>query len=144
MELPVGEAQGHQVAVVVDVEEVLARGLVRLAAEVPELVVAVEVDLVRLAVELRARLQAVGDVLHAHQRTEGDEPVVVRDDAVEGRSGREELRVAHEARHAEGALPVGVLLAAEGGGAGVGPGVGVRTVVGGVLDELWKESRSRE
>ncbi len=40
-----------------------------------------------------------------------------------------------KARHAIRAFPVRVLLAAEGHGAGVGPGVVVRAVVGGVLDD---------
>ena len=136
MKLPVGEAQRDEVALVVDVEKVLARRLVRLAAQVVKLVVAVEVDLVAVSVELRARFQAVGDVLHTHQGREGHEPVIVGEDPVQDRARGEELRVADEARHAERALPVGVLLAAEGGGAGVGPGVGVRAFVGEVLDEL--------
>src|SRR5208283_4265167 len=41
---------------------------------------------------------------------------------------------AEKRRHAERSLPVGVLLAAEGGDAGIGPGVEVRTVVGAVHD----------
>ena len=57
------------------------------------------------------------------------------DDAVERLACRELPRPTDEARHAIGAFPVGVLLAAEGRGAGVGPGVVVRAVVGGVLDD---------
>jgi hypothetical protein len=41
-------------------------------------------------------------------------------------------RPTDQARHSERALPVGVLLAAERRGAGIGPGVLVRTVVRGV------------
>ncbi len=38
----------------------------------------------------------------------------------------------HDAGNSVGAFPVGVLLAAEGGGGGIGPGVEVGAVVGGV------------
>ena len=57
------------------------------------------------------------------------------DDAVERRACREVTGPADEGGHAVGAFPVGVLLAAEGHRAGIGPGVVVRAVVGGVLDD---------
>ena len=97
----------------------------------------VEVDLVLAPIELCTGLELVSDVGDADERAEGHEPVVVRDDAVEDRAGREHVRVADEARDTVRAFPVAVLLAAEWRRPGVGPGVGVRAVVGGVLDELW-------
>ena len=63
------------------------------------------------------------------------QPVLVRDDAVERRARREMAGPADEAGHAVGAFPVRVLLAAERRGAGVGPGVVVRAVVGRILDD---------
>ena len=51
------------------------------------------------------------------------------------RAGLDLARPAHQQRHAEGAFPVGVLLAAERRHAAVGPGVHVRPVVGRVHDE---------
>ncbi len=63
------------------------------------------------------------------------EPVVVLDDVVGDRAGGDVTGPADHLGHAEGTLPVGVLLAAERGGRSVGPGVGVRAVVGGVDDD---------
>ena len=57
-------------------------------------------------------------------------PVLVRRDAVEGLAGRESAGPAHESRHPISAFPVGVLLASKWRGAGIGPGVVMRTVVG--------------
>ena len=82
-ELPVVVAQRGQVAVVGDVEEVLARALVGRAGDVVELVVPVEVHLVRRAGQVGARLEPVGDVGVAGGGEQRDEPVVVADDAVE-------------------------------------------------------------
>ena len=134
-ELPVVVAQRREVAVVGDVEEVLARARVRRAGEVVELVVPVEVHLVPGAVELGAGLEPVGDVGVAGRREQGDEPVVVADDAVEDLPGRDVAGPADHRRHAVGALPVRVLLVAERRHAGVGPRVHVRAVVGGVHDD---------
>ena len=50
-------------------------------------------------------------------------------------SGRYLLRPAHQQRYAEGAFPVGVLLAAEGRLGAIGPGIHMRPVVGGIHDE---------
>ena len=66
---------------------------------------------------------------------EGRQPVLVRDDAVQRLAGREVAGPADESRHAIGAFPVRVLLAAERRGAGVRPGVVVRAVVGRVHDD---------
>ena len=99
------------------------------------MVVAVDVVLVGAAVELHALQELLLDVRRAGGGGEGREPVLVRDDAVERRAGREVAGPAHEARDAVGAFPVRVLLAAERRGAGVGPGVVVRAVVGGILDD---------
>jgi hypothetical protein len=106
-----------------------------LAAEVVEQVVAVDVVLVAAAVEFHALEQLFLDVGRAGGGGEGGQPVLVGDDAVEGHAGGEFAGPFDEAGHAEGAFPVRVLLAAEGRGAGIGPGVVVRAVVGGVLDD---------
>ena len=54
---------------------------------------------------------------------------------VDGLAGLDMAGPAHHRRDAEGALPVRVLLRAEGRGGGVGPGELVRAVVGGVDDD---------
>jgi hypothetical protein len=56
----------------------------------------------------------------------------LRDDLVRDRARLDLSRPAHQHRHPEGALPVGVLLVTERGHGAVGPGVHVRSVVGGV------------
>src|SRR6478609_2570163 len=56
-------------------------------------------------------------------------------DAIGDRARFDLFRPAEEKRYTKGAFPVGVLLAAEWGGAGIWPGVFVRTVVGAVHDD---------
>lgn len=109
--------------------------------QVVQLVVPVQVDLVRAAADLGALLQLLVDAGPAGSRQEGHKPVGVRDDAVEDLTRREHARPADEAGHPVRALPVGVLLAAEGGGARVGPGVGVGAC-GGVEREEGGEDRA--
>ena len=55
-DLPVAESQRHQIAVVGDVEEMLSRALVRLAGQVRQLVVPIEMHLVVRAVQSLACL----------------------------------------------------------------------------------------
>ena len=58
-------------------------------------------------------LQLLDDVRLARGRQERRQPVVVLDDLVRDGAGRDLARPADELRHAERALPVRVLLAAE-------------------------------
>ncbi len=84
---------------------------------------------------LIALLQLVADVGVAGGGQQRRQPVVVLDDVV-GDAARLDLSgPADQLRDAVGALPVGVLLAAERRGARVGPAVAVRSVVGGVDDD---------
>ena len=107
-----------------------------LAAEVVEQVVAVDVVLVRAAVEFHAALEQLFlDVRRAGGGGERRQPVFVRHDAVERRARREMAGPLDEAGNAESAFPVRVLLAVERRRAGVGPGVVVRAVVGRVLHD---------
>jgi len=78
----VGPGQGA--AKSVHGEELFARRLLRLAAEVVELVVAIEVVLVGAAIELHALEQLFLDVRRTSDGAEGGQPVFVRDDAIEG------------------------------------------------------------
>ena len=67
--------------------------------------------------------------------SEGGQPVLVRNDAVERGARREVTGPLDEARYAVSAFPTGILLTVKGRGAGVRPRVEVRAVVGGVLDD---------
>ena len=134
-ELPVVIAQCGEVAVVGDVEEVLARALLGGSGDVVELVVTVEVHLVRRTGQVGATLEPVRDVGVSGSGQQGDEPVVVADDPVEHLTRRDAPRPAHHGRHPVGPLPVGVLLVPEGRHAGVRPAVHVRSVVGRVHDD---------
>ena len=71
----------------------------------------------------------------ARRGDERREPVVVLDDLVGDRAGGDLAGPADQLGDAEGAFPVGVLLAAERGHRAVGPGVHVRAVVGAVDDD---------
>ena len=125
----------QDVAVVADVEEDLARPFLRLAGQVGQEAVAVDVVLVGAADRLVALLQLVDHVRRAGHLEEGRQPVVVLHDVVAHRAGLDLARPAHQQRDAERTFPVGVLLAAERRHAAVGPGVAVRAVVGAVHHE---------
>ena len=84
---------------------------------------------------LVALLQFVADVRVARGCQQRRQPVVVLDDLVGHRARLDLAGPADQLRHPEGALPVGVLLAAERRGAAVGPGIAMRAVVGGVQDD---------
>jgi hypothetical protein len=66
-------------------------------------------------------------------RSEGGQPVFMGDDAVADLASGKWPGQLMKAGNAIGTFPVRVLLAAERGGASIGPGVVVRAVVGGVL-----------
>ncbi len=134
-ELPVVEPQRDEIAVVREVDEALARADVLLPGEVREQVEAVDVHLEGLAGRFVALLQLVDDVRLAGGREERGQPVVVLDDLVGDDARRDLPGPAHDQRHAEGALPVRVLLAPERGHRAVRPRVHVRPVVGGVHDD---------
>ena len=134
-ELPVVVAQRRQVTVVGDVEEVLARTGVGAAGDVVELVVAVQVHLVRRAGQVGPCLEPVGDVGVTRSGEERHEPVVVGHDAVQDRARGDVAGPTDHRRHPVGTLPVGVLLVAERRHPGVRPAVHVRPVVRGVHDD---------
>ncbi len=77
-------------------------------------------------------LELVDDIRLAGGRAERRGPVIMAHQFVGDRTGLDDARPAHQAGHAEGALPVGVLLGAEPGHGAVRPGVHVRAVVAGV------------
>ena len=134
-DLPVVESDGEHVAVVGEVHEALARALVHLAGQVRHKVVAVDVHLVRHVADRVPGLQLLDHVRLAGGRQEGRQPVVVLDDLVRDDAGRDLAGPADHLRHAEGAFPVGVLLATERRHPPVRPRVHVRTVVGAVDDD---------
>ena len=95
------------------------------AVDVVAVVAAVQLDAVACSFSLMSGVAGGGG--------ERRQPVLVGDDAVERLAGWEFAGPADERGHAVGAFPVAVLLAAERRGAGVGPGVVVRAVVGRVV-----------
>src|SRR6185437_12313369 len=105
-----------------------------LAGQVGNHVVAVEMDVIRLAADRATVEELLGDVWIAGGSEQRRKHVDVRDDASKNRAGLDLTWPAHKAWHAPAALPVGVLLGAERGRGAVRPGVVLRTVVGGVHD----------
>jgi hypothetical protein len=73
--LPILVAQGHDVAIVVQVDELLARAALLLAHEVRKLVIAVEMDLEGLGSGLVALEKFVLDIRVAGGRQQGRHPV---------------------------------------------------------------------
>ena len=133
--LPGIVAHGNYLAVVIHIHEVMARGLRGFPADIVELVGPIEVVLVVAAVEINAFFQLFHDLEVTTGGGEGGQPVFVGNDAVADRASRKVAGPFDETGHAIGTLPVRVLLAAEWRCAGVRPGVVVRAVVGGVLDD---------
>lgn len=82
----------------------LTRAGVALPGDVVELVVAVEVHLVRRACQVGALPEAVGDIPVAGRGEQRHEPVVVADDAVEHPPRRDATRPADHGRDPVGAL----------------------------------------
>jgi hypothetical protein len=120
-DLPVVESHRQHVAVVAEVDVEIPRARLGLARQVWQQVETVDVVLVGAADRLMALLQLVDDVGIAGHREERRQPVVMLDDAVGDRTGGDLPRPPHEQRHAEGALPVRVFLAAERRHPAVGP-----------------------
>ena len=80
--LPVLHTDGHDVAVVADVEEGIPRAFVHLAFQVRQHVVTVDMHLERLLAGLVALEQLLLDVGHARGGEEGRQPVLMGEDAV--------------------------------------------------------------
>ena len=135
VDLPVVVAQRHHVTIVGEVEELLTRPFLFLTGQVWQKVVAIQVVLVSLTVGLIACEQLLLDVSVTRDGEQCRRPVEMRHDLVRDRTSLDLAGPAYELRHAVGALPAGVLLAAELRGAGIGPRVAVRAVVGGVDDD---------
>ena len=128
-DLPVVVAERRDAAVVGPVEELAPRP-VGLALERRHEVVAVEMDLVGPVADLLAGQQLLLDAGLAGGGEQRRQHVLVGGDVVDDGARLDHARPADQRRHAVAALPVGVLLAAEHGGAAVGPGEGLGTVVG--------------
>src|SRR5262249_57995877 len=107
----------------------------RLTGQIGDLVVAVEMDVIRLAADRATVEELLGNVRITGSSEQRRKHVDVRNDAVEDRAGLDLTRPTHEARHPPTTLPVAVLLGAERGRGAVRPGVVLRTVVGGVHDD---------
>ena len=137
-ELPVVVAQAQQVAVVREIEVLLARAFGNLAREQRQQVVAIQVDFEgllagRIHVVARQELcLEVGFPGHGGKRRQ---PIHVAHDFIGHGAGFDVTGPAHHRRDAERAFPVGILLAAEGGHAAIGPGVHVRAVVRAVEEQ---------
>ena len=129
-DLPVLRPDAEHVAVVGEVDHPAARALVHLAGQVRQQVVAVDVHLVGHVAGLVALLELLDDVRITRGGQERRQPIMVLHNLVGDRARLDLSRPADHLRDAEGALPVGGLLAAERGGRAVGPAVGVRAVVG--------------
>ena len=128
-------AQAGKIAVVGPIEERPPRVLGLRVGEGGALVEAVDVDAEGRVAGGVALEQAFLDVRNPGGGDQRRQPVLGGDDAVELAARRHLAGPADQRRDAVAALPVGVLLAAEGGGAAVGPGEGLRAVVGGVDDD---------
>ena len=133
-------AQAHQQAVVIRIEELVARafgpvinpGGAANVAEESGLVESVEVHLVIDAVGRVAGFEFVDDIRLAGGGTKGRYPVVMAHDLIADRAGLDHAGPTDQAGHAEGAFPIGVLLRTEPGHGAVGPGVHVGTVIAGI------------
>ena len=110
-----------EIAVVIEIDELLTRAVRLPPREVRELVVAIKVNFKGLA----PGLMALG-------RNQGRQPTKAANDLIRDRVGLDASRPPDHARHTERTFPVGVLFAAERRRAGVWPGVLMRAVVGGV------------
>ncbi len=92
-------------------------------------------NLIRVAIGFVALETLAHDVRLARNRAQRGDPVIVAHQFVGDRAGLDMSGPANEARHAEGAFPVGVLLGAEWRHRAVRPGVHVRAVVAAVDDD---------
>ena len=135
IEFPVADPHRDDLAIVAEVDDAGSRGFLHLTGQVGNHVVAVEMDVEFLSVHRAAVEELLGHVRIAGGRQQSRKHVDVRHDAVQYRARLDLPRPAHEAGYAPAAFPVGILLAAERGGGAVGPGVVLRSVVGGVHDD---------
>src|SRR5882724_831741 len=133
-DFPFADTERHQLAVVAPVEELLAWRVLHVALEEGHEVLAVEVNLEGFAVQRGARLQLVDQGRLARRCSERRDEVLVRADVVDDRSSLDHARPSDQAGHAEGALPVGCLLALERGCAAIGPGKDFGAVVSRIVN----------
>ena len=82
------------------------------------------------AIDLGALGEFFLDGIIAGSGSKSWQPILMGDLAVESDAGWEFSGPASKSRDAVSTFPVGIFFAAEGGGAGVGPSVVVRAVVG--------------
>ena len=129
--LPVVDTDRDELAVIVPVDELLARRFLRFALEEGDEIEAVEMDLECLVADLRAPHAFVDDIGVAAGRGKGRDQVVVRAHLVVDGAGLDRAGPADHHRHAKAAFPVGRLLAAEWRGAAVRPGHHLGAVVAG-------------
>src|SRR6185312_3363029 len=129
MELVVADPHRDDLAVIAEVHEGLPRALLRLAGQVRNQVVAVEMDLVGGVADLVAIEALLSDLVITGDGQDRWQHVDVRADAVHRRASLDLVRPAEETRHAPATLPTRVLLATERRVGAVRPGVVLRTVV---------------
>ena len=85
-DLPVVVAQSGQIAIVGEIEKLLARTLGFLSGQIRKLIVAIQMNLVLLAARTVSLEQFLLDVGHARRRQQGGRPVEVGNDVVGHRS----------------------------------------------------------
>ena len=112
-DFPVSGTEANELAVVVEVEELLARRFILLAGQVGKLVVAVEMHVVGAPSGLPSSKQSILDAGVARGGEQGWEPINSREYLVRDAACPDVARPAHECWHAEGAFPVRHLLVAE-------------------------------
>src|SRR5262249_25682728 len=99
----------HDLAVVAHVHDGVSRAFLRLTGQIGDLVVAVEMDVIRLAADRATVEELLGNVRITGSSEQRRKHVDVRNDAVEDRAGLDLTRPTHEARHPPTTLPLGVL-----------------------------------
>ena len=122
-------ADRQDITIIADIEEESARAFLDLASQVGQHIVAVNMNFEGLVASFVTIQELLLDVRITSSGQECGQPVLVGDDAIQHRACLDLARPAHEGRHAPAAFPVGVLLSAEWGDAGIRPGVVVRPVI---------------
>ena len=133
--LPVVIAQSSQVAIIREIEKLLARAFRLLTGQVRQLVVTVKVDFVGFAIRRITFEQLFLDVRHTGDGQQRRRPIQMGYDVIGNAVWLDVPRPAHHRRNTVSAFPIRVLLAAERGHAGIGPRVHVRAVVGAIHDD---------
>ncbi len=128
-ELPLVVAQPNELALVVEVEEFVARAG-RLPGECISDVVAIKMNLEGLVADFHTLLELLLHVGHAGSGQQRREHVFVGEDVIEHSAGLDDAGPTNGRRHAVTAFPVGILLPAERRGAAIGPREFLRAVVG--------------